>query len=115
MKLKNRFVIILLIALGAVAAGIIGFFLMKWTGVIQSQHRVAELRTALKEVLDKYGEKGLLEMAGVPVDNIYYGDSGVSLFVGDKAAWTYSEDELQNISIFENCNMAVVHIETRVT
>jgi len=115
MKLKNRFVIILLIALGAVAAGIIGFFLMKWTGVIQSQHRVAELRTALKEVLDKYGEKGLLEMAGVPVDNIYYGDSGVSLFVGDKAAWTYSDDELQNISIFENCNRAVVHIETSVT
>ena len=114
MKLKNRFVIILLIALGAVAAGIIGFFLMKWTGVIQSQHRVAELRTALKEVLDKYGEKGLLEMAGVPVDNIYYGDSGVSLFVGDKAAWTYSDDELQNISIFENCNRAVVHIETSV-
>ena len=79
MKLKNRFVIILLIALGAVAAGIIGFFLMKWTGVIQSQYRIAELRTALKEVLDKYGEKGLLEMAGVPVDNIYYGDSGVCL------------------------------------
>ena len=115
MKIKNRFVIVLLIILAVIVAGIVGILLTRWTGTIQSKHRVEELRTALKEVIDTYGEKGLLEMAGVPVDNIYYGDSGVSLFIGDKAAWTYSDDELQNISIFEACNRAVVHIETQVT
>ena len=115
MKIKNRFVIVLLIILAVIVAGILGILLTRWTGTIQSKHRVEELRTALKDVMDTYGEKGLLEMAGVPVDNIYYGDSGVSLFIGDKAAWTYSDDELQNISIFEACNRAVVHIETQVT
>ncbi|MBP5684827.1 MAG: trypsin-like peptidase domain-containing protein, partial [Candidatus Methanomethylophilaceae archaeon] len=66
-------------------------------------------------VIATSGEKGLLEMAGVPVDNIYYGESGVSLFLGDKGSWTYSDDELQNIKIFQVCNKAVVHIETQVT
>ena len=115
MKIKNRFVLVLIIAGSLVIAVLAGIVLVRWTNAISSKQRVQELRTALKSVLDTYGEKGLLEMAGVPVDNIYYGESGVSLFLGDQAAWTYSNDELQNISIFEASNRAVVHIETQVT
>jgi len=115
MKIKNRFVLFLIIAGSLVIAVLAGIVLVRWTNAISSKQRVQELRTALKSVLDTYGEKGLLEMAGVPVDNIYYGESGVSLFLGDQAAWTYSNDELQNISIFEASNRAVVHIETQVT
>ena len=115
MKIKNRFVLVLIIAGSLVIAVLAGIVLVRWTNAISSKQRVQELRTALKSVLDTYGEKGLLEMAGVPVDNIYYGESGVSLFLGDQAAWTYSNDELQNISIFEASNSAVVHIETQVT
>ena len=115
MKIKNRFVLVLIIAGSLIIAVLAGIVLVRWTNAISSKQRVQELRTALQSVLDTYGEKGLLEMAGVPVDNIYYGESGVSLFLGDQAAWSYSNDELQNISIFEASNRAVVHIETQVT
>ena len=115
MKIKNRFVISLIVIAALVVATLAGIVLVRWTNAIESKQRVKELRTALADVIGTYGEKGLLEMAGVPVDNIYYGDSGVSLFLGDEAAWKYSSDELQNISIFEACNRAVVHIETQVT
>lgn len=115
MKNKNRFVLILIIILALIAASLIGIVLVRWTSSIESKQRVNELRTALKEVIATSGEKGLLEMAGVPVDNIYYGESGVSLFLEDKGSWTYSDDELQNIKIFQVCNKAVVHIETQVT
>ena len=115
MKIKNRFVLVLIIILALVTATLIGIVLVRWTDSISSRKRVNELRQALTEVLETSGEKGLLEMAGVPVDNIYYGDSGVSLFLNDKGSWTYSDDELENIKIFELCNKAVVHIETQVS
>ena len=115
MKIKNRFVLVMIIVASLVVATLAGIVLVRWTNAISSKQRVQELRTALTAVIDTYGEKGLLEMAGVPVDNIYYGESGVSLFLGDQAAWSYSSDELQNISIFEASNKAVVHIETQVT
>lgn len=115
MKIKNRFVLVLIIILSLVVATLIGIVLVRWTDSIESKHRVNELRAALAEVIGTSGEKGLLEMAGVPVDNIYYGESGVSLFLGDKGSWTYSDDELQNIKIFEASNKAVVHIETQVS
>ena len=115
MKIKNRFVIFLIIVASLVVASLAGIVLVRWTNSIESKQRIKELRIALTDVIDEYGEKGLLEMAGVPVDDIYYGDSGVSLFLGDEAAWQYSSDELQNISIFESSNTAVVHIETQVT
>lgn len=115
MKIKNRFVIILIVAASLVVATLAGIVLVRWTNAIESKQRVKELRTALADVIDTYGEKGLLEMAGLPVDDIYYGESGVPLFLGDEAAWRYSDDELQNISIFEAANKAVVHIQTQVT
>ena len=115
MKIKNRFVLVMIIVASLIVATLAGIVLVRWTNAISSKQRVQELRTALTAVIDTYGEKGLLEMAGVPVDNIYYGESGVSLFLGDQAAWSYSSDELQNISIFEASNKAVVHIETQVT
>ena len=115
MKIKNRFVLVLIIILALVAATLIGIVLVRWTDSISSKHRINELRQALSEVIETSGEKGLLEMAGVPVDNIYYGDSGVTLFLDGKGSWTYSDDELQNIKLFETCNKAVVHIETQVS
>ena len=115
MKIKNRFVLVMIIVASLIVATLAGIVLVRWTNAISSKQRVQELRTALTAVIDTYGEKGLLEMAGVPVDNIYYGESGVSLFLGNQAAWSYSSDELQNISIFEASNKAVVHIETQVT
>lgn len=115
MKLKNRLFLIPIVILSVIVGGLIAILLVRWTNAIESKQRVQELREALFAVIETSGEKGLLEMAGVPVDNIYYGESGVTLFLGDKASWSYSDDELQNISIFQMSNKAVVHIETQVT
>lgn len=115
MKIKNPIVRIALIALCVVLAAVIGFFLVKWTLAIESKQRQTQLRDALQDVIETSGERGLLEMAGVPVNNIFYGDTGVTLFQGDEASWNYSADELQNMGIFQKCNKAVVHIETKVS
>lgn len=115
MKGKNKFFLVLVIIASVIVAAIVAFVLYRWTEALSSKQRIEELRKAMAQVIETDGEKALLEMAGVPVDDIYYGDSGANLFVGDRGAWTYSDDELQNISIFERCNKAVVHIETQVT
>lgn len=115
MKTKSLVVRIAIVSLAVVLAVVIGYFLVRWTIAIESKQRQAQLRDALQDVIDASGERGLLEMAGVPVNNIFYGDTGVTLFQGDEASWNYSADELQNMSIFQKCNQAVVHIETKVS
>lgn len=115
MKTKSLVVRIAIVSLAVVLAVVIGCFLVRWTVAIESKQRQAQLRDALQDVIDASGERGLLEMAGVPVNNIFYGDTGVTLFQGDEASWNYSADELQNMSIFQKCNQAVVHIETKVS
>ncbi len=115
MKTKSLVVRIAIVSLTVVLAVVIGYFLVRWTVAIESKQRQAQLRDALQDVIDASGERGLLEMAGVPVNNIFYGDTGVTLFQGDEASWNYSADELQNMSIFQKCNQAVVHIETKVS
>ena len=79
MKGKKRVLIVFIIAASVVLAAFIGVALVKWTGALSSKQRVQELRKALTEVIKTSGEKGLLEMAGIPVDNIYYGASKCSL------------------------------------
>lgn len=115
MKTKSLVVRIAIVSLAVVLAVVIGYFLVRWTVAIESKQRQTQLRDALQDVIDASGERGLLEMAGVPVNNIFYGDTGVTLFQGDEASWNYSADELQNMSIFQKCNQAVVHIETKVS
>lgn len=115
MKTKSLVVRIAIVSLAVVLAVVIGYFLVRWTVAIESKQRQSQLRDALQDVIDASGERGLLEMAGVPVNNIFYGDTGVTLFQGDEASWNYSADELQNMSIFQKCNQAVVHIETKVS
>ncbi len=108
----NLFVQILMIVAVVLLVVVIGLLLFRWTASIESRSREKELRRALADVLDQGGERGLLELAGVPVNNIFYGDSGVTLFQGDTASWRFSADELQNISIYDTCNKSVVHITT---
>lgn len=113
MKFKNKFLKILFIVLSAVFAIFLLLMLWFWTKSIESKKRQNELRKTMKEVIGIYGEKGLLEMAGVPVNDIFYGDDGITLFKGDNASWTFSTGEIQNMTVFEKCNKAVVHISTQ--
>ena len=95
-----------------VVALLLATVIFYWTRSLQAKDELATQRRVLAEVLQTHGEEGLLEMAGISVNNIFYGDNGVTLFQGDVAMYRYSADELQNISVYELANQSVVHITT---
>ena len=99
---------ILIVVVALLLATVIFF----WTRSLQAKDDLALQRQVLAEVLETHGEAGLLELAGIPVNNIFYGDDGITLFKGDVAMYRYSADELQNISVYELANQSVVHITT---
>jgi len=101
-----RSIIIVVIAL------LIAITIFLWTRALQNKDALETQRRVLAQVLNDRGEAGLLELAGIPVNNIFYGDSGLTLFQGDVASYRYSADELQNILVYEMANQSVVHITT---
>lgn len=107
-RLTPARIIYIITAFFAVVSTLILLFI--WTNAIKNQSREEELRTALQSVIDKNGEAGLLAMVGIPVDNVFYGDQGLSLFQGERGSWTFSADEQQNIAVFEAVKESVVEI-----
>lgn len=91
---------------------ILAISIIVWTRSLQKKDRLEYQRQVLSEVLKRDGEIGLLEAAGVTVNDIFYGDQGVSVFLGDMSAYSYSADEMRNIAIYELANKSVVHITT---
>lgn len=95
-----------------VAAVVAGILVLSLLGYLTSKIYVAkkqdELRTALELVISERGEKGVFELAGIPVGQLEY--SGASLYPSERGAWTYSDDELGVIAVFENCRDKVVQI-----
>jgi S1-C subfamily serine protease len=85
---------------------------MVWTRSLQQKSELEKQREVLADVLKREGELGLLEMAGVEVNDIFYGDQGVSVFLGNMDDFTYSAQEMRNIAIYEEANRSVVHITT---
>ncbi|MFA7540341.1 MAG: peptidase S1, partial [Sphaerochaetaceae bacterium] len=90
-----------------IAVAIIG-----WTRALQRKDRLEQQKEVLEEVLKGEGEQGLLERAGVTVNEIFYGEPGLSVFIGGIDAYTYSAEEMRNIAIYEIANRSVVHITT---
>ena len=86
--------------------------IMVWTRSLREKDRLERQREVLADVLDRDGELGLLELAGVTVNDIFYGDQGVSVFLGNMGAYSYSADEMRNIAIYEKANKSVAHITT---
>lgn len=112
--MKNKRVFRIAIAvLAAVAVLIIGAVLVRWTRSIEVNRQRNEFIKSLEEVISVSGERGLLEMAGIRVNDIYYGDEGVTVFKGDSSVWKYSAGEMQNMAVFESCSPAVVNIKTQ--
>ena len=91
---------------------IIAIGIVVWTRSLVQKDHLKQQREVLSEVLEREGELGLLEMAGVTVNDIFYGEQGVSVFLGDMAAYSYSAEEMRNIAIYELANKSVVHITT---
>lgn len=65
---------------------------------------------AFSKLFEEYGEKGILSLAGVPVENISY--SGSDLFLDDRASWSLSDEERRNIEIYDKVAPSVVRIVT---
>lgn len=110
---KNHMVSRLIRTIFIVVIGIlISLAIIVWTRSLRQKSEIDHQREVLAEVLKREGELGLLEMAGVEVNDIFYGDQGVSVFLGNMDDFTYSAQEMRNIAIYEEVNHSVVHITT---
>ncbi|MBK5200998.1 MAG: trypsin-like peptidase domain-containing protein [Spirochaetaceae bacterium] len=90
-------------------------FLHHWSIKIKQNYDKDELRANVEKILDKEGERGLLSLAGVNVNDIFYDENGVSLILGDSSSWRYTSDEKQNIDVYESNNKSVVYISSTIT
>ncbi len=81
-----------------------------WTRHLTLETEEEALRKAMERVVNTKGEKALFEMAGIPVDQIYYGDELISLYDADNGAWNYTAEEARSIAIYNKCRDSVVEI-----
>lgn len=98
---------IILVSIVGVAI-IIGLFL--WTQYLSSVKNEESLRKAMEKVVNEKGEKALFEMAGIPVDQVYYGDELLPLYSNSEGSWNYTSEEARRIAVFEKCKDSVVEI-----
>ena len=70
-----------------------------WTGYLKAEKEKESLRDAMQEVVEKDGVETLFEMAGIPVDQVYYGEELIPLFQSKDGAWVYTSEELRNMAV----------------
>lgn len=99
-ELKLIFPILLIITL-VVVLGI-------WTSHIYENRRKEELRSALESVISERGEKGLFDLAGIPSESMNYGP--VDLYLGERGAWTFQDNELSDIAAYDKAKVSTVQI-----
>ena len=107
---RFSFTEILTIILVSIVGGaiIIGLFL--WTQYLSSVKNEESLRKAMEKVVNEKGEKALFEMAGIPVDQVYYGDELLPLYSSSEGTWNYTAEEARRVAVFEKCKDSVVEI-----
>ena len=110
--MKRRFSLSeILIAIAVALILLIAFSLLAlWTRYLSAEEQSEMLRTVLRSVIEEKGEKGLLEMAGVPVDYIRYSGEDLPLFIGSEPSWQYTGEEARSIAVYEKAKESVVQI-----
>ena len=107
-KAKIRtFVFLFLTIVIAIVAAVL---LARWTRSISENKQREQLKKALKTVVRDEGEKALFDLADIPVNEILYGDEGLTVLSGDDSSWRYSFSEMQNIRVYEEVSPSVVFI-----
>lgn len=101
---------ILTIIIVASASVAVLFGLGLWTGYLKSEKEKEVLRDAMQEVVEKDGVETLFEMAGIPVDQVYYGEELIPLFQSKDGSWTYTSEEVRNMAVYKKCKDSVVQI-----
>lgn len=81
-----------------------------WTKALTREERSNMLRLALSELVEEEGERGLLEAAGVPVDDIHYSYEDLPLFAGDRPVWEFTDEETRSAAIYQKTAPSVVQI-----
>lgn len=101
---------IIIIAVSVVLAVVIFVLLALWTRVLTKAEQSEMLRSALSAVIEEKGEKGLLEAAGVPVDDIHYSYEDLPLFADGNPSWEFTDEEKRGIAIYRKASSSVVQI-----
>lgn len=79
------------------------------TSRISTRKKEQELLEDAQKVIMELGEKGFLDLLGIPTEELRYDQA--PLYPGpDRGAWTYSDEELINMSVYEKCAPSVVQI-----
>lgn len=81
-----------------------------WTSYLSAEKEKENLRAAMESVIEEKGVDALFEMAGIPVDQVYYGDELLPLFQREDGSWTYTTEEMRNMAVYEKCKDSVVQI-----
>ena len=81
-----------------------------WTGYLKAEKEKESLRDVMQEVVERDGVETLFEMAGIPVDQVYYGEELIPLFQSKDGAWVYTSEELRNMAVYKKCKDSVVQI-----
>lgn len=81
-----------------------------WTGYLKAEKEKATLKEALESVVEEEGVEAIFEMAGIPVDQVFYGEELIPLFQSKDGSWTYTSEEARNIAVYSKCKDSVVQI-----
>ena len=90
---------ILVIVISAVLLVASIILLGLWTKALTREERSNMLRLALSELVEAEGERGLLEAAGVPVDDIHYSYEDLPLFADGNPSWEFTDEEKRKAHI----------------
>jgi len=85
-------------------------FVHNWSRKLSKNYEENQLRKDVKAILNEQGEVGLLALADVAVDDVFYSEDGVSLVLDNTSSWQYNSEEMLNIKLYEKCKDSVVHI-----
>ena len=100
----------ILYALAAMVAIVILSLIVTWTRELERQDDIAALRSALRETISEGGERAVLEMAGIPVEEIHYSYEDIPLYKGERGAWNLSEEDRRGVSLYRKAAPSVVRI-----
>ncbi|MCI7606941.1 MAG: trypsin-like peptidase domain-containing protein [Spirochaetales bacterium] len=101
-------ILTIIIVTSASVAVLLGLGL--WTGYLKAEKEEESLRNAMQGVVEKDGVEALFEMAGIPMDQVYYGEELIPLFQSKDGSWTYTSEEVRNMAVYKKCKDSVVQI-----
>lgn len=101
-------ILTIIIVTSASVAVLLGLGL--WTEYLKAEKEEESLRNAMQGVVEKDGVEALFEMAGIPMDQVYYGEELIPLFQSKDGSWTYTSEEVRNMAVYKKCKDSVVQI-----